>query len=242
MSRPILRVLLKLSGEALAGRLGNGGASAIDADVIRRLAADVIDAQRAGLEVAVVLGGGNLCRGAELERLGLHRVTGDQIGMLATVMNALAFRDVLEALGAKASVLSALSIPGLVETYSQRRAVELLGAGTIAIFAAGTGNPLFTTDTAACLRGIEIEADLVLKATQVDGVYSADPKRHPDAERYARLSYDDVIARDLKVMDLTAVCLCRDHNMPIVVFDLATPQALRKIAQGESVGTLIEAG
>jgi len=237
-ARPVLRLLLKLSGEAL----GPPGVLGIDPDVLRRIAGEVIEAQRAGLEIGVVLGGGNLFRGEALSRTGLHRVTGDQMGMLATLMNALAFRDTLEALGAPATVLSAIAVPGVVETYSQRRAVELLGRGQVVIFGAGTGNPFFTTDSAACLRGIEIGADLVLKATKVDGVYSADPVKHPGAERFARLSYDDVIEKDLRVMDLTAICLCRDHGMPIVVFDMGTRGALARIAGGESLGTLIEAG
>jgi uridylate kinase len=234
----VLRVLLKLSGEALAA----GGSFGIDPDTLRRLAREVVEAQARGVEVGVVLGGGNLFRGAALGRAGLHRVTGDQIGMLATVMNALAFRDALETAGARAVILSALPIPGLVEGYSQRRAVELLGSGHVVLFAGGTGNPFFTTDTAACLRGIEIDADLVLKATKVDGVYTADPVHDPHAKRFTRLSYDDVIERDLKVMDLAAICLCRDHNMPIVVFDMGTPGALGRIAAGETLGTLIEAG
>jgi len=234
----VLRVLLKLSGEALAA----GDSAGIDPDTLRRLAHEVVDAQAAGVEVAIVLGGGNLFRGAALGRAGLHRVTGDHIGMLATVMNALAFRDTLESVGVRAAILSALPVPGVVEAYSQRRAVELLGTGDVVICAGGTGNPFFTTDTAACLRGIEIEADLVLKATKVDGVYSADPVKEPTAQRYARLSYDEVIERDLRVMDLSAICLCRDHNLPIVVFDIATQGAVRRIAAGEAVGTLIEAG
>jgi uridylate kinase len=235
---PVLRILLKLSGEALAG----GEPAGIDPSVLRRLAHDVIEAQTAGVEVAVVLGGGNLFRGAALAKAGLGRVTGDHIGMLATVMNALAFRDTLEAAGARASVLSALPVPGVVDGYDRRQALERLGAGQVVIFAAGTGNPFFTTDTAACLRGIEIGADLVLKATQVDGVYSADPKLVSDARRFARLSYDEVLERDLRVMDLTAICLCRDHQLPIVVYDIATPGALARIAAGESLGTLIEPG
>jgi uridylate kinase len=233
----VLRVVLKLSGEALAA----GESSGIDPQTLGRLAREIVEAQNQGLEVGVVLGGGNLFRGATLGRLGLDRVTGDQMGMLATIMNALAFRAVLEDAGARADILCAIPIAGIVAGYEPRRARELLGDGRVVIFAGGTGNPFFTTDTAACLRGIEVDADLVLKGTKVDGVYAADPLRDPAAERYARLSYDEVIGRELRVMDLTAICLCRDHGMPIVVFDMATPGALRRIAAGETLGTLIEA-
>ena len=186
------------------------------------------------------MGGGNLFRGAALARAGLNRVTGDHMGMLATVMNALAFRDVLQSLGARATVLSAIPMAGMVEGYSQPRAVDLIQAGHVVIFAAGTGNPFFTTDSAACLRGIEIDADIVLKATKVDGVYSADPHLDASAQRFDRLSYDEVIARNLKVMDMTAICLCRDHEMPIVVFDMNAAGALQRIVAGERVGTLID--
>ena len=237
MAPPILRVVLKLSGEALAGE----GEFGIDANVVRRIGRDVAESAAAGIEIGIVIGGGNLFRGAELAETGLNRVTGDHMGMLATVMNALAFRDALVSLGAKSVVLSALPIPSLVEGYATSRAVELLSQGVVVIFAAGTGNPFFTTDSAACLRGIEIGADLVLKATKVDGVYSADPAIHPNARRFDRLSYDDIIAKDLRVMDLTAICLCRDHQMPVVVFDMGTPRAIARIAAGETIGTLIEA-
>jgi len=238
MTTPVLRIVLKLSGEALAGESEFG----IDPAVVRRIGRDIVDSLAAGVEVALVLGGGNLFRGAALAETGLSRVTGDHMGMLATVMNALAFRDALTSLGVKSTVLSAIAIPSVVEGYSQHRAVELLADGQVVIFAGGTGNPFFTTDSAACLRGIEIGADLVLKATKVDGVYSADPLTHPDAIRFDRLSYDDVIAKDLRVMDLTAVCLCRDHQMPVVVFDMSSPGAVARIASGERVGTWIEAG
>ena len=238
MTQPVVRLLLKLSGEALAGESEFG----LDAAIMRRLARDVAEGQKQGIEIALVLGGGNLFRGAALVDTGLGRVTGDHMGMLATVMNALAFRDVLESVGVATTVLSAVSIAGIVEGYTQQRARRLLANGEVVIFAAGTGNPFFTTDSAACLRGIEIGADLVLKATKVDGVYSADPVVHPDAERFDYLSYDDVIAQDLRVMDLTAICLCRDHQMPVVVFDMASPGALGRIAMGERIGTLIEAG
>jgi uridylate kinase len=238
MTQPVVRLLVKLSGEALAGDSEFG----LDPLIMRRLARDIAEGQKQGIEIALVLGGGNLFRGAALADTGLGRVTGDHMGMLATVMNALAFRDVLQAVGVATTVLSAVPIAGIVEGYAQQRAQQLLANGEVVIFAAGTGNPFFTTDSAACLRGIEIGADLVLKATKVDGVYSADPQVHPEAERFDYLSYDDVIAQDLRVMDLTAICLCRDHQMPVVVFDMASPGALGRIAVGERIGTLIEAG
>ncbi len=236
MARPVVsRYLLKLSGEALAGEADFG----IDPEVVRRVGREVVATQQAGAEFGIVLGGGNLFRGAALARAGLNRVTGDHMGMLATVMNALAFRDVLQSLGARATVLSAIPMAGMVEGYSQPRAVDLIQAGHVVIFAAGTGNPFFTTDSAACLRGIEIDADIVLKATKVDGVYTSDPHLDASAQRFDRLSYDEVIARNLKVMDMTAICLCRDHEMPIVVFDMNAAGALQRIVAGERVGTLI---
>jgi uridylate kinase len=228
------RYLLKLSGEALAGEAEFG----IDPEVVRRLGREIVATQAGGAEFGLVLGGGNLFRGAALARAGLDRVTGDHMGMLATVMNALAFRDVLGSLGARATVLSAIPMAGMVEGYSQPRALELMQSGHVVIFAAGTGNPFFTTDSAACLRGIEIGAHVVLKATKVDGVYTSDPH----AQRFDRLAYDEVIARNLKVMDMTAICLCRDHGMPIVVFDVNAAGALQRIAAGERIGTLIDRG
>lgn len=236
MAAPVARYLLKLSGEALAGEAEFG----IDPEVVRRIGREVVATHQTGVEFGLVLGGGNLFRGAALARAGLDRVTGDHMGMLATVMNALAFRDVLRSLGARATVLSAIPMAGMVEGYSQPRALDLIQAGHIVIFAAGTGNPFFTTDSAACLRGIEIGAAVVLKATKVDGVYTSDPHLDPTAQRFNRLSYDEVISRNLRVMDMTAVCLCRDHRMPILVFDMNSPGALRRIAGGERVGTLID--
>ncbi len=238
MAKPPLRCLLKLSGEALAGDAEFG----IDPDVMRRIGREIVATQDDGAAFGVVLGGGNLFRGAALARAGLDRVTGDHMGMLATIMNALAFRDVMRSLGASASVLSAIPMAGMVEGYSQSRALELIQSGHVVIFAAGTGNPFFTTDSAACLRGIEIGADMVLKATKVDGVYTADPHADPTARRLDHLGYDDVIAANLQVMDMTAICLCRDHKMPIVVFDMYASGALRRIAAGERVGTLIDGG
>ena len=238
MAKPSPRYLLKLSGEALAGEADFG----IDPEVMRRIGREIVATQDAGAELGVVLGGGNLFRGAALARAGLDRVTGDHMGMLATIMNALAFRDVLRSLGTRASVLSAIPMAGMVEGYSQPRALELMLSGHVVIFAAGTGNPFFTTDSAACLRGIEISANIVLKATKVDGVYTSDPHVDATARRFEHLDYDEVIARNLKVMDMTAICLCRDHKMPIVVFDMNATGALQRIAAGERVGTLIDSG
>ncbi|MAT82725.1 MAG: UMP kinase [Gammaproteobacteria bacterium] len=231
------RVLLKLSGEALAGSAGFG----VDPGVVARLCRDIAAARDAGTQVGLVVGGGNLFRGAALQAAGLGRVTGDQMGMLATVMNGLAFRDLLRQAGVPAVLFSAIELPGVAERFHRDQAVDALERGEVAVFGAGTGNPFFTTDTAACLRGIEIDAEAVLKATKVDGVYSADPHRHPDAERFDTLTYDEVLARDLAVMDLTAICLCRDHGMPLVVFDMESEGALIRLVNGEKVGTRIGA-
>jgi uridylate kinase len=233
------RVLLKLSGEALQG----DGDFGIDAKVLNRLAADVLACTQLGVQVALVIGGGNLFRGASLAaEAGMDRVTGDNMGMLATVMNALAMQDALEKIGLKARVMSAIRINQVCEDYIRRRAVRHLEKGRVTIFAAGTGNPFFTTDSAASLRAIEIGADVLFKATKVDGVYAADPMKHPDAERYTRLSYDEVIARQLMVMDTTAVVLCRDHGMPLRIFDVNAPDALVKAVRGEDIGTLVQQG
>ena len=229
------RILLKLSGEALAGEGGFG----IDPAAVDSIAREIESVARSGVEVAVVLGAGNLFRGAQLQEAGMDRVTGDHMGMMATVMNGLAFRDMLLNLGIGAQVFSALKIATIAAGYSRDGAVRALEQGRVVIFAAGTGNPFFTTDSAACLRGIEIRADAVLKATKVDGVYSADPKLDPAAMRFETLSYNEVISRDLKVMDLTAFSLCRDHGMPLVVFDMNEKGALTRIVAGEQVGTLI---
>lgn len=231
------RILLKLSGESLAGEGGFG----IDPGAVDSMAQEIGAIAKNGVEVAIVLGAGNLFRGAELQAAGMDRVTGDHMGMMATVMNALAFRDMLLNMGLGAQVFSALKIASIAAGYSRDGAVRALEQGRVVIFAAGTGNPFFTTDSAACLRGIEIRADAVLKATKVDGVYSADPMKDPKAERFDTLSYDEVISRDLKVMDLTAFSLCRDHEMPLVVFDMKESGALTRIVAGERVGTLITA-
>ncbi|MBQ0797602.1 MULTISPECIES: UMP kinase [Zhongshania] len=231
------RILLKLSGEALMGGLGFG----IDPKVLDRMALEVGQLVGIGVQVGLVVGGGNLFRGAALQTAGLDRVTGDHMGMLATVMNALALRDALERSNIKSSVMSAIPMSGVVDHYDRRKAIRLLSRGEVVIFAAGTGNPFFTTDSAACLRGIEVDADLVLKATKVDGVYSADPMRDPDAVKYDYLSYDEVLDKKLEVMDLTAICLCRDHNMPLRVFAMEQQGALLNIVVGGEEGTLVGA-
>jgi len=230
------RVLLKLSGEALMGSEDYG----IDPAVINRLAREVIEAQQAGAEVALVVGGGNIFRGAGLAAGGMDRVTGDQMGMLATVINALAMQDALEKLGAKARVMSAIKINDVCEDYIRRRAIRHLEKGRLVIFAAGTGNPFFTTDSGAALRAIEIGADLLLKATKVDGVYDKDPAKHKDAVRYDTLTYDEVIGRDLQVMDTAAFALARDSDLPLRIFDMGQPGELLRILRGENIGTLVQ--
>jgi len=230
------RVLLKLSGEALMGDEDYG----IDPKVIHRLAAEVVEAQAAGAEVALVIGGGNIFRGAGLAAGGMDRVTGDQMGMLATVINALAMQDALEKLGAKVRVMSAIKINDVCEDYIRRRAIRHLEKGRITIFAAGTGNPFFTTDSGAALRAIEIGADLLLKATKVDGVYDADPKKNPGATRFDRLTYDEVLGRDLQVMDTAAFALARDSDLPLRIFDMEQPGQLLRILKGEPIGTLVQ--
>jgi len=231
------RVLLKLSGEALMGELDYG----IEPAVIQRMAAEIATAQKNGVEIAIVIGGGNIFRGAGLARAGMDRVTGDYMGMLATVMNALAIQDALESLGVFARVMSALQIHDVCEDYIRRRAVRHLEKGRIVILAAGTGNPFFTTDTAASLRAIEIGADILLKATKVDGVYDADPVGNPDAKRYDNVSFDKVLADKLSVMDATAVVMCRDNDLPLRVFDLTKSNALVQAMSGDDVGTLVTA-
>ncbi len=236
--RPLKRILLKLSGEALLGDEDYG----IDPKVLRRIAGEIRDVMTRGIEVAVVIGGGNLFRGAGLARAGMDRVTADHMGMLATVMNALALQDALEQLGADSRVMSALRVQQVCEDYIRRRAIRHLEKGRCVIMAAGTGNPFFTTDTAASLRAIEIEADLLLKATKVNGVYNDDPVRNPKAERYARLSYDKVLADRLGVMDATAIVMCRDNSIPLRVFNLFNAGDLIRIVDGEDVGTLVANG
>ena len=228
------RILLKLSGEAL-GIEGVG----IDPKVLDQMALEIGQLVGIGVQVGLVVGGGNIFRGAELNAAGLDRVTGDHMGMLATVMNALAMRDALERARIHTSVMSAIPMSGIVEHYDRRRAIRHLEDGEVVLFAAGTGNPFFTTDSAACLRGIEIEADIVLKATKVDGVYSADPVTNPEATRFDELTYDEVLEKQLGVMDLTAICLARDHDMPLRVFAMGQNGALRAAVLGGDEGTLI---
>jgi len=207
---------------------------------LKRLASEIAAVRERGVQVAVVIGGGNLFRGAGLARAGMDRVTGDHMGMLATVMNSLALQDSLESFGVFARVMSAIRINEVCEDYIRRRAIRHLEKGRVVVFAAGTGNPFFTTDSAASLRGIEVGANAVLKATKVDGVYSADPHKHPDAEFFPRLSYDDVLHRKLDVMDATAIVLCRDNRMPLRVFNINKPGALRRVVMEGNEGTVVE--
>ena len=229
------RILLKLSGEALAGKKEFG----IDPDILDAMALEIGQLIGIGVQVGLVLGGGNLFRGAELSKAGLDRVTGDHMGMLATVMNGLAMRDSLERSNIPTRLMSAIPMSGVLEHYDRRNALRYLNNGEVVIFAAGTGNPFFTTDSAACLRGIETEVDLVLKATKVDGIYSADPMLFPDATMYETLTYDEALDKKLGVMDLTAICLVRDHNMPVRVFNMAKSGTLTRIILGGNEGTLI---
>jgi len=230
------RILLKLSGEALQGS-GNFG---IDPSVLDRMALEIGQLVGIGVQVGLVIGGGNLFRGAELSAAGLDRVTGDHMGMLATTMNALAMRDALERSNIPTTAMSAIPMSGVVDRYDRRSAVRCLEQGDVVIFSAGTGNPFFTTDSAAALRAIEVDAELMIKATKVDGVYDSDPMKNPGAVKYDSLTYDDVLDRKLGVMDLTAICLCRDHNMPVRVFEMEKPGALVNIVVGGNEGTLIQ--
>ena len=230
------RILLKLSGEALLGKQDYG----VDPEVSSRIAREVAEVVRDGVQVGIVVGGGNIFRGAGLASAGMDRITGDHMGMLATVMNSLALQDALERAGVTTRVMSAISIREVCEDYIRRRAVRHLEKGRAVIFAAGTGNPFFTTDTAASLRAIEIGADLMIKATKVDGVYTADPKTDPTATRYDRITYDEVIEHKLNVMDTNAMVLCRDQSMPIRVIDLNVPGALADLLDGKDVGTLVD--
>jgi uridylate kinase len=229
------RILLKLSGEALLGQEDYG----IDPEIIHRIAVEIGDVTRLGIEIAVVIGGGNIFRGAGLAKSGIDRVTGDHMGMLATVLNSLALQDALERTGVNARVMSAISVHDVCEDYIRRRAIRHLEKGRVVICAGGTGNPFFTTDTAAALRAIEIDADLLLKATKVDGVYSADPVKESNAVLYDTLGYDRVIESKLGVMDANAIVLCRDQSMPIRVFNVFDEGNLVRIVKGEAIGTLV---
>jgi uridylate kinase len=239
MTAPLYRrILLKLSGEALVGSEAYG----IDPEVLDRFAGEIRDLAAVGVQVALVIGGGNIFRGAGLAAQGMDRVTGDQMGMLATVMNGLAMQDALERLGVAARVMSALKINQVCEDYIRRRAMRHLEKGRVVVFAAGTGNPFFTTDSAASLRAIEVGADLLIKATKVDGIYSADPMVDPGATFYPRISYDRALREGLQVMDTTAIVLCRDHGMPLRVMNINEPGALLRLIRGEDVGSLVVSG
>lgn len=231
------RVLLKLSGEALMGSLDYG----IEPKVIQRIASEISTARDLGVEIAIVIGGGNIFRGAGLARSGMDRITGDHMGMLATVMNALAIQDALESKNVYARVMSALQINSVCEDYIRRRAVRHLEKGRVVILAAGTGNPFFTTDTAASLRAIEIGANVLLKATKVNGVFDSDPMTNKDAKRFETVSYDKVLADKLSVMDATAIVMCRDNNLPLRIFDLTRENALVRAMSGEKIGTVVTA-
>ncbi len=232
------RILLKLSGEALMSETGGN----IDPDIVKRLATEVKELCDAGVEVGLVIGGGNILRGAEKASEGLDRVTSDQMGMLATVINALAMQDSLEFLGQQVRVMSALKINQVCEDYIRRRAVRHLEKKRVVIFAAGTGNPFFTTDSAASLRAIEINAEVMIKATKVKGVYSADPVKNIDAVFYSHLTYDEALDQRLNVMDTTALVLCRDNNLPIRVMNIFEPGSIMRLMKGEQIGSLIERG
>lgn len=234
-SPTVSRILLKLSGEALLGELDYG----IDPKVSSRIAREVKAVVEAGVQIGIVVGGGNIFRGKGLAASGIDRITGDQMGMLATVMNALGLQDALETAGVTTRVMSAISIREVCEDFIRRRAIRHLEKGRAVIFAAGTGNPFFTTDTAASLRAIEIGADLMIKATKVDGIYTADPMTDPSATHYARISYDEVIQKKLEVMDTNAIVLCRDQSMPIRIINLNSPGELDRLIRGEEVGTLV---
>lgn len=235
MSLKYARVLLKFSGEALMGQ----GQFGLDSNTLRQVVSEVKALRDLGVEVGLVVGGGNIFRGAQIEGAGIQRTTGDHMGMMATVINALALRDVIEDMGMSSVVYSAMAIEGVSHGFNANHVKKGMAEGQVAIFAAGTGSPFFTTDTAAALRGIEIDADIVLKATKVDGIYTADPAKDSSAQRLVELTYDDVIQKNLQVMDMTAFVLCRDHKMPIRVFDMFKKDAVIRIVKGEDEGTLV---
>jgi uridylate kinase len=236
MSQPVFhRILLKLSGEALMGSQGFG----VDPDVVNRIAQEVHEVRAMGVEVAIVVGGGNFIRGVVASALGMDRVVGDHMGMLATVINALALQDALEKLGAYTRVVSAIEMREIAEPYIRRRAIRHLEKKRIVVFAAGTGNPYFSTDTAAALRAMEVKAEVILKATKVDGVYDADPHKVPDAKKFTQIKYLEVLSRGLTVMDTTAISMCMDNNLPIIVFNLNVPGNLQRVVLGEKIGSLV---
>lgn len=230
------RILLKMSGEALMG----SGKYAIDPKVLDRMARDISDVYQQGVQVAIVIGGGNFFRGAALSEAGIDRITGDYMGMLATLMNALALRDSFERSALPVRILSAIGMTGIADQFHRRKAIHHLQQGRVVVFAGGTGNPLFTTDSAASLRGIEIDADVVLKATNVDGIYSSDPAKDPNATLYKKLDFQEALEKELAVMDLAAFCQCRDHGMPLRVFNINKPGALLRVVMGEEEGTVVE--
>lgn len=229
------RILLKLSGEALMGEQSYG----IDINRVQQYAEEIRDIHEKGLEIAIVIGGGNIYRGLSAEKAGMDRVQADYMGMLATVINSMALQDALEKIGLKTRLLTAIKMEQICEPFIRRRAVRHLEKGRIVIFGAGTGNPYFTTDTAASLRAIEINADAVLKGTRVDGVYTADPEIDADAKKYDKIGFSEVYAKGLNVMDMTAFTLCQENNLPIIIFDMNKPGNLKKLAEGESIGTLV---
>ncbi|MGL5834632.1 MAG: UMP kinase [Waterburya sp.] len=229
------RVLLKLSGEALMGNLGYG----IDPTVVAEIAQEVADVVKSGVELAIVVGGGNIFRGMKASAAGMDRATADYIGMIATVMNAMTLQDALERIGVDNRLQTAIAMQEVAEPYIRRRAIRHLERGRVVIFGAGSGNPFFTTDTTAALRAAEIDAEIIFKATKVDGIYDADPVKHPDAHRYQSLTYNHVLANDLRVMDSTAIALCKENNIPILVFDLSVNGNIMRATKGESVGTIV---
>src|SRR3990167_1185380 len=237
MSQPVYkRILLKMSGEALMG----GGEIAISPAVLNRLANEIDEVRKLGVQIAIVIGGGNFCRGVALSEVGINRITGDHMGMVATIMNALALRDAFERCDMPVRILSAVAVGGMVDLFHRRKAIHHLEQGRVVIFSAGTGNPLFTTDSAASLRGIEIGADVVMKATNVDGVYSEDPRKNPQATLFKKLTYQAVLEKEYAVMDLAAFCQCRDYQMPLRVFNIGKPGMFLKAILGEHVGTLVD--
>ncbi len=235
MEREFKRVLLKLSGESLAAGQGHG----ISTERLEQYARQIKEAVKSGIEVAIVIGGGNIFRGLAGASKGFDRVKGDQMGMLATVINSLALSSALEAIGQPAEVLTAIAMHPIGKHYSKWAAIDAMKAGKVAILSGGTGNPFFTTDTGAALRGVEVEADVMLKGTRVDGIYTADPEKDPTATKFDRITYDEVYSRGLKVMDLTATALCKENGLPIIVFDMDTPGNLSKVLSGEPIGTLV---
>lgn len=229
------RILLKISGEFLKGN----DLCSIDPSILDMLAKEICEIVSDGSELAIVIGGGNLFRGEHLSKSGIGRITGDHMGMLATMMNGLALRDALERIDLPSIIMSSIPMTGVIDTYNRRKAINNIRSKKVVIFTGGIGNPLFTTDTAACLRAIEVNADIVLKATNVDGVYNKDPKIFKDAIKYDFLEYDNFISQELKVLDLTAICLCKTHKMPIFIFNINEKGAVRRILMGEKLGTLI---